>query len=185
MPVYVKPASMFAAGLLGITKYTLIEQLVYVSNDDFKASHWVVRTVAAQWRSLIFTVTITTSNKHFRLLLCVAAVDVPSFCVWVVVTCPATFVCCCCWWMSGLTTPKLLPTALLYIICTNHNWCHQCSMNHFNPFGRHLHPVHLMYRPTAKLKIWTIAMYVSIHIIMYGRAGSYGCMRVHQLYKIS
>ena len=38
MPVYVKPSLDVCCRIAGITKYTLMEVTVYVSNDDFKAS---------------------------------------------------------------------------------------------------------------------------------------------------
>ena len=37
----------------------------------------------------------------------------------------------------------------LYNYCTNLDWCHQCSMNRFKPFGGNSHPVQWMYGRSA------------------------------------
>ena len=48
----------------------------------------------------------------------------------------------------------------LYINCTNLNLRHQCSMDSFNTFGGHSHPVQLMYGHTANFA-WQL--YLSVH----------------------
>ena len=58
---------------------------------------------------------------------------------------------------------------LPYIDCTNLNWYHKCPTNWFDPFGCHLHPVQLMYGPTANFKR-------SVHMYC-GIAGNYGCTK--------